>query len=175
MLYGSPPSYQEIRVFGCLAYAHNQSRGGDKFSSRARKCIFVGYSPGKKVWKLYDVDTNEFLVSRVVEFCEHVFPHKSETEPGDDRSIAASRGGVAAADRAVGDSGEAVCDEVTAAAEGDQPVVTEAVGLTEELDHGHRQKQPSTRLRDYVTHTVEINSPSPRHPNHDILQVRPIL
>ncbi|CAA7030830.1 unnamed protein product [Microthlaspi erraticum] len=55
MLYGHAPGYKHIRVFGCLAYAHNLDKG-DKFASRSRRCIFLGYPYGKKGWKLYDLE-----------------------------------------------------------------------------------------------------------------------
>ena len=74
MLFGKVPSYDAIRVFGCLCYAHNQRNKGDKFASRSRKCIFVGYPFGKKGWKLYDLETHEYFVSRDVKFFEKEFP-----------------------------------------------------------------------------------------------------
>ena len=43
ILYGRPPSYEHLRVFKSLCYAHNQMTLGDKFNSRNRKCIFVRY------------------------------------------------------------------------------------------------------------------------------------
>ncbi|GAA0163207.1 hypothetical protein LIER_39554 [Lithospermum erythrorhizon] len=45
----------------------------DKFSSRSRKCVFLGYPLGKKGWKLYDLDRCEFFVSRDVQFYEEEF------------------------------------------------------------------------------------------------------
>jgi transposase InsO family protein len=74
MLNGKPPSYEHLKVFGSLCYAHNQGRKGDKFSSRNRKCVFVGYPHGKKGWKLFDLDTNTYFVSRDVDFFEDEFP-----------------------------------------------------------------------------------------------------
>lgn len=62
------PSYADLRVFGCLCYAHNQKSKGDKYMSRSRKCVFVGYPQGKKGWKLFDVETGDFFVSRDVKF-----------------------------------------------------------------------------------------------------------
>lgn len=54
IIFGSSPRYEELRVVGCLAYAHNQKRNGDKFASRSRRCVFVGYPYGKKGWTLFD-------------------------------------------------------------------------------------------------------------------------
>lgn len=48
LLFGAKPSYTQIRTFGCLCYALNETRGGDKFASRSRRCIFVGYPYEKK-------------------------------------------------------------------------------------------------------------------------------
>ena len=48
VLFGTSPSFHDVRVFGCLCYAHNHHFKRDKFSSRSRKCVFVGYPYGKK-------------------------------------------------------------------------------------------------------------------------------
>lgn len=48
VLHGRSPSYNHLRVFGSLCYAHNQGTKGDTFASRSQKCVFVGYSHGKK-------------------------------------------------------------------------------------------------------------------------------
>lgn len=54
---------------------------GDKFASRSRKCVFVGYLFGQKGWKLFDLDTKEFFVSRdVIFFFEEVFPFQSSDD-----------------------------------------------------------------------------------------------
>lgn len=74
MLFGKIPSYVSIRVFGCLCYAHNQRSKGDKFESRSRKCVFLGYPFGKKGWQLFDIETKEYFVSRDVKFHEQVYP-----------------------------------------------------------------------------------------------------
>lgn len=48
ILYGKSPSFEHLRVFSYLCYEHNQNEHGDKFSSRSKKCLFVGYSYGKR-------------------------------------------------------------------------------------------------------------------------------
>lgn len=70
ILYGNAPSYKHLPVFGCLAYAHNLHHKGDKFESRSKRCVFVGYPYGKKGWRLYDLDSKQFFVSRDVVFNE---------------------------------------------------------------------------------------------------------
>lgn len=73
-LFGKPPTMTDINFFGCLCYAYNISRGGDKFASRIRRCVFVGYSYIHKGWKLYDLETHKYFVSRDVKFLENTFP-----------------------------------------------------------------------------------------------------
>jgi len=64
-----------LRVFGSLCYGHNQNRQRDKFDSRSRKCVFVGYPFGQKGWNLFDLETKNFFVSRDVRFIENEFPY----------------------------------------------------------------------------------------------------
>ena len=49
-------------------------RWGDKFASRSWRCVFVGYPYGKKGWRLYDLEKQDFIVSRDVVFLEDFFP-----------------------------------------------------------------------------------------------------
>lgn len=58
ILFGKILDYTGLRNFGCLCYAHNMSINRDKFDSRAKKCIFIGYPPGQKAYKLYDLETH---------------------------------------------------------------------------------------------------------------------
>jgi len=74
LVYGNKPDYDFIKVFGCLCFA--QTRSGDKFASKSRKCIFVGYPFGKKSWKLYDLAKHEIFESRDVKFYEENLPFK---------------------------------------------------------------------------------------------------
>ena len=79
LLYGKPPSYEDIKVFGCLCFAHKSRRDRDKFKERSRRCLFVGYPFGKREWKMYDLESHEFFVSRDVVFVEGSFPYDEET------------------------------------------------------------------------------------------------
>lgn len=74
MLYDRLPLMNHLRIFGYLCYVHNQHHGGDKFASRSKRSVFLGYPFGKKRWKVYDLDTGMILVSRDVVFVETEFP-----------------------------------------------------------------------------------------------------
>jgi len=84
MLFGKVPSYKHVRVFGCLCYAYNLNRDKDKFVSRSRKCVFVGYPFEKKGWRLYDLETKEYFISRDVVFTETEFPYANEKTMDDE-------------------------------------------------------------------------------------------
>ncbi|XP_074305867.1 uncharacterized protein LOC141641088 [Silene latifolia] len=69
--------YDELRVFGSLCYATRPVTVRDKFMPKARKCLFIGYPPAKKCYKLYDLETHDVFVNRDVVFYEHYFPFKT--------------------------------------------------------------------------------------------------
>lgn len=75
-LYKKPPSLEHLRIFGCQCYATNVHPKG-KFDPRAVQCVFMGYPHGKKGYKLYDLSTQKFLISRDVYFQEDTFPFTS--------------------------------------------------------------------------------------------------
>lgn len=47
-LFCKPSSYALIKNFRCLFYVKSLSKQRDKFDSRGRKYVFVGYPKGKK-------------------------------------------------------------------------------------------------------------------------------
>ncbi|XP_075112368.1 uncharacterized protein LOC142182211 [Nicotiana tabacum] len=53
---------------------------GDKFTSRASKTVFVGYSETQKGYKLYDLENHQIFVSRDVQFKESLFPFKTKAQ-----------------------------------------------------------------------------------------------
>jgi hypothetical protein len=68
VIFGHTPIYNHIKTFGCLCFASKIPRDRNKFAARSRKCIFVGYPHGKKGWRLYDIETRDFFISRDVVF-----------------------------------------------------------------------------------------------------------
>ena len=74
MLHDTPPSYSHLKVFGCLGFMTIAKQGRDKFQPRAKACVFMGYPFGQKGYKVMDLETNKFHVSRDVIFHERTFP-----------------------------------------------------------------------------------------------------
>nr|GEU66637.1 hypothetical protein [Tanacetum cinerariifolium] len=132
VLHNVEPPYNHLRTFGCLCYAHTKM--GDKFASCSRKCVFVGYPYGEKGWRLFDLEKLEFFVSRDVDFSKLIFPY--DTEP--------------------------IVPSVNENEYNDTRLHEEppSQDREENLERGHRKKETSIRLRDYVTNTVKKKSPS---------------
>ena len=73
-LYQKPPTYDLLKVFGCLYFSTITQLHRDKFSPHATCCIFLGLFPGQKAFKLYDLSMHNIFVSRDVKFHENIFP-----------------------------------------------------------------------------------------------------
>ena len=65
---GKPADYGDLKIFGCHAYAHVRE---GKLDPRSVKCIFLGFSPGVKGYRLWNPQTSKILVSRDVVFDEN--------------------------------------------------------------------------------------------------------
>ncbi|XP_074318134.1 uncharacterized protein LOC141654926 [Silene latifolia] len=72
LLFHKEADYSSLKVVGCLCYAYNRDIHRDKFDSRARRSILLGYPHGTKGYKLYDLDNNKVFLSRDVRFYEHI-------------------------------------------------------------------------------------------------------
>lgn len=74
ILYNQPVDYDSMKAFGCLVLASNSANKMDKFTARAVPCVFLGYPPGQKGYKLLDLSTKQVFVSRDTVFHETIFP-----------------------------------------------------------------------------------------------------
>ncbi|GAA0183685.1 hypothetical protein LIER_31056 [Lithospermum erythrorhizon] len=64
-----------LKVFGCLCFYSNTQPHKGKFDPKAFSGIFLGYPPGQKAYKIYDLNTQKVITSRDVNFHEHLFSH----------------------------------------------------------------------------------------------------
>jgi len=77
MLYQKPPTYLDLKTFGCLSFAYTFDVNRSKLDPRARKCVFIGFKNGIKGYILLDLKTREIFISRNVLFYETIFPCSS--------------------------------------------------------------------------------------------------
>jgi hypothetical protein len=73
-LFGSAPSYEHLRVFGCACYPNIATTTPHKLVPRSTRCVFLGYSADHKGYRCFDLSTNCLIVSRYVIFDENNFP-----------------------------------------------------------------------------------------------------
>ena len=67
---GRQPSVKHLRTFGSLALTLDKTPGKDKFDSRSRECIFLGYSAESKAFRLWLTDEQKIIISRDVKFLD---------------------------------------------------------------------------------------------------------
>jgi hypothetical protein len=65
-LFGSAPSYEHLRIFGCTCYPNTTVTAPYKLSPCSTRCVFLGYSVDHKGYRCLDLSTNHLVVSRHV-------------------------------------------------------------------------------------------------------------
>jgi hypothetical protein len=73
-LFGAPPRYDHLRVFGCACYPNLSATAAHKLAPRSMLSTFLGYSPNHKGYRCLDSLTNRDITSRHVVFDETSFP-----------------------------------------------------------------------------------------------------
>jgi hypothetical protein len=76
LLFGVPPNYDELRVFGCLCYPTMISTSAHKLAPRSTTCVFLGYPGDHRGYRCYDITTGRVITSRHVVFNEAAFPFR---------------------------------------------------------------------------------------------------
>lgn len=64
LLYNTPLTFLDIKVFGCLAFASTLKQNRHKLGPKARKCLFLGFKPGIKGYVLVDLQNRSVFTSR---------------------------------------------------------------------------------------------------------------
>ena len=77
ILHKTSPTYDHIRVFGSLCYASSGHLHSDKFGSRSRCYVFIGYSTNYKGYHLFDLHDHTIFISRDIIFYENIFPFRA--------------------------------------------------------------------------------------------------
>ncbi|GKA20555.1 ribonuclease H-like domain, reverse transcriptase, RNA-dependent DNA polymerase [Tanacetum coccineum] len=65
------PNLENLRVFGCIAYAKVPSQHLTKLDDRSTKMVYLGNEQGSKAYRLFDPTTQRICVSRDVKFKEN--------------------------------------------------------------------------------------------------------
>jgi hypothetical protein len=80
-LFGQPPSYEHLRVFGCACYPNLSATAPHKLSPRSTLCVFLGYSPHHKGYLCFNRQSNRIIISCHVSFDETSFPFFEDSSP----------------------------------------------------------------------------------------------
>lgn len=67
---GRKPRVSHLVTFGSIAYVLDKSLSRNKLDKKSQKCIFSGYCPQSKAYRLYNPESGKIMVSRDVKFNE---------------------------------------------------------------------------------------------------------
>jgi hypothetical protein len=80
-LFHKQPSYDHLRVYGCLCFPNLSATAPNKLAPRSVPCVFIGYPTEHKGYRCYHIPTKRVYISRHVTFDEQVFPFSDPSTP----------------------------------------------------------------------------------------------
>ncbi|KAL4575087.1 hypothetical protein LXL04_021928 [Taraxacum kok-saghyz] len=171
-LYQEQPKYQQLRTFGCLAYASTLPSHRHKFDKRARATVFIGYPPGMKAYKLLDIETKQIFMSRDVIFHETIYPFKNSNSTLPDNPFIIHTLPVPACN-------DADTSIPTQTEEQQHPDITEAQSTPVDdpsiPTRPCRNRNPLTYLKDYHYHLMQNDGSSPTVPPSVLYPISEVL
>jgi transposase InsO family protein len=162
ILYNKKINLDHLRVFGCTCFVHKNRL--DKLDFTSTKVIFVGYSIQQKGYKCYDPKNKKFFISRNVTFFEDE-PYYKNGEKNHNENISQNEFVLPCyTNQEIIENRVEVHEQIGTqeAEEVNQP--QEEGEESEELEETQeevlprrstRQTQPPTKLKDFVTYTVQ--------------------
>jgi len=80
-LFGHPPTYSNLRTFGCVCYVHLPAHERTKLTTQSIQCAFLGYSVHHKGFLCYDPNLRRIRISRNVIFLENQYFFSMHQDP----------------------------------------------------------------------------------------------
>ena len=80
------PVVGHFKIFGCLCYTHVNKDEREKFDTKARRCIMLGYGTETKAYRLYDLEKKKIIFSQDVVFDETKNAIKEDDDPAKNES-----------------------------------------------------------------------------------------
>lgn len=77
ILYSRQPTYDHLRVFGCLCYPNLSFKAKHKLSPRSTPCVFLGYPEHHHGYICLPLNSSQPIISRHVTFQENIFPFQN--------------------------------------------------------------------------------------------------
>ena len=74
VLFHQTPTYDHLRVFGCLCFPNLNHSHLSKLSPRSTPCLFLGYPSQHRGYRCLNLKTNKIILSRHVYFDEDKLP-----------------------------------------------------------------------------------------------------
>ncbi|CAL9245815.1 unnamed protein product [Arabidopsis halleri] len=81
LLFQKQPTYEHLRVFGCLCFPNINHSNLTKLSARSTPCLFLGYPSQHRGYRCMDLKTRKIIISRHVIFDETKFPAAEPITP----------------------------------------------------------------------------------------------
>ena len=79
MFHGCKPDVSHLRVWGVRCFAHVPVELQGKLGVKSRECLFMGYPPSQRGYRVRDVQTHHFFTSGSVIFDENI-PYRARHE-----------------------------------------------------------------------------------------------